>query len=169
MLTALKEELKRLAADPNDEFHNKVKKILGKRATVILEERLKQVILLMPNLVGRIRVQWEQNNADPEVKKLGGFLFAYLYSPRDFLSEEKHGLFGYLDDACLVVNVYERVLQGNVNASEEDLEYLAVIARTRRYVKAVIPEVSEKIEAMVEAAVTGDGYGKFAASFEGAA
>jgi len=169
MLAAFKEELKRLADDPNEDFHNKVRKRVGKRATSILENRLKQIILLMPTLVKRIRIHWEDKRSAAETRKLGSFLFAYLYNPMDFLSKDEHGLLGYLDDAYLVVDVYERVLKGSANLSEEDKSYLTVIAKTKKYVEAVIPEESKKIKKMVDSALSGEGYEAFASAFQGAA
>lgn len=169
MLAAFKEELKRMAVDPGDDFHGKVKRRIGKKATLILEKRLKQIILLMPSLVKRIRIHWQDEAADPEIKRLGGFVFAYMYNPKDFLSKDEHGLFGYLDDAYLVVTVYERVIQGNVTINEEDQAFLDTIAKTKKYVKAVIPDETKKIEAMVEGALAGKGYERFASAFTGAA
>lgn len=167
MLAAVKEELKRMAADPKDDFHGKVKKRVGKKATQILEKRLKQIILLMPSLMKRIRIHWEAEGTDVEIKKLGGFVFAYMYHPHDFLSKDEHGLFGYLDDAYLVVNVYERVLQGVPSLSEEDQEFLEIITKTKKYVKAVIPDETQKIEEMVEGALRDEQFDKFAAAFKG--
>lgn len=167
MLRAFKEELKRLENDPNDDFHEKVKRRIGRKATEILEKRLKQIILLMPNLVGRIRIHWEKEGADPKIKKLGGFVFAYMYHPQDFLSKDEHGFFGYLDDAYLVASVYERVLQDVAGPNKDDQEYLATLAKTKKYVKAVIPDETKKIEEMVEGALQDGAYEKFAAAFKG--
>ncbi|MDA9101365.1 hypothetical protein N9K06_01670 [Omnitrophica bacterium] len=169
MLVAFKEELKRLAADPNDKFHSKVKARVGKKATRILETRLKQMILLTPSLLRRIQFHWQDESADARIKKLGGFVFAYLYNPKDFLSEDEHGLYGYLDDAYLVINIYERVLQGAANLSEEDRDFLEKISHSKKYMKALIPDETQKIEKMVESALNGEGFEKFSAAFQGAA
>ena len=169
MLVAFKEELKRLAADPKDDFFGKVKKRVGKKATQLLEKRLKQIILIMPSLVRRIRFHWEAQQSDAAIKKMGGFVFAYMYHPNDFLSKDEHGLFGYLDDAYLIASVYERVLKGSVKPSKEDLKYLETISKSKKYVQAVIPDETLKIEEMVEGALRDGRYEKFAGAFKGAA
>ena len=165
MLVALKEELKRLAVDPNDPFHSKIKNRVGKRATEVLEKRLKQLILIMPTLLKRIRIHWDRKDSSVSTKKLGGFVFAYLYHPEDFLSEKEHGLFGYLDDAYLVICVYEKVLQENLNIDAEDLEFLTVIHKTKKYVESVIPEETRKIREMVEQAMIQESFDQFAKVF----
>lgn len=166
MLAAFKEELKRLAIDPQDPFHQKVRDRIGKRATLVVEKRLKQLILIMPGLVRRIHAHWDQSSAGSEIKRLGGFLFIYLYQPKDFLPEDEHGLFGYLDDAYLVLIVYEKVLCAVANEGgglgKEDEEYLKHIQSSKRYVKAVIAKEAKKIEAMVEKAIKTGEYRDFA-------
>ena len=166
MLTAFKEELKRLAVDPKDPFHLKIRQRVGKRATVILEKRLKQLILIMPGLVKRIHAHWEHSKSGSEIKKLGSFIFTYLYQPNDFLPEGEHGLFGYLDDAYLVVIVYEKVLRvpgvAATSMNDDDAYYLKQIHSSKKYVKAVIPKEVVKIEAMVEKAVKNESFDGFA-------
>jgi uncharacterized membrane protein YkvA (DUF1232 family) len=166
MLTAFKEELKRLAVDPNDPFHQKIRQRVGKRATLILEKRLKQLILMMPGLVKRIHAHWEQSTEGSEIKRLGGFVFTYLYNPNDFLPEGVHGLFGYLDDAYLVVIIYEKVIRvpgaAGISVNEDDIYYLKQIQSSKKYVKAVIPKEVMKIEAMVDKAIKNAAFDDFA-------
>ncbi len=166
MLTAFKEELKRLAVDPLDPFHQNIRDRIGKRATQVVEKRLKQLILIMPGLVRRIHVHWEKSNAGSEIKKLGGFMFIYLYQPKDFLPEDEHGLFGYLDDAYLVLVVYEKVVRATENAGgtldKQDEEYLKQILTSKRYIKAVIPRETKKIETVVDKAIKSGEYRDFA-------
>ncbi len=165
MLIALKEELKRLAADPKDPFHHKIRARVGKRATGMLEKRLKQTVLIMPSLITRIRIYWERKDSSASIKKLGGFLFAYLYNPQDFLSEEEHGLFGYLDDAYLVICIYEKVLEGNLGIDGEDIEFLKVITKTKKYVESLIPAETKKIKEMVDEAIADNSFNQFAEAF----
>ncbi len=166
MLNAFKEELKRLAVDPLDPFHQKVRERIGKRATLIVEKRLKQLILLMPGLVRRMHAHWAGSSSGSEIKKLGGFMFIYLYQPKDFLPEDDHGLFGYLDDAYLVLIVYEKVVRLKANAEgvidKDDEQYLKLIQESKRHVKAVIPKETKKIETMVENAIKTGEYREFA-------
>ena len=173
MLTAFKEELKRLAVDPLDPFHQRIRDRIGKRATLVVEKRLKQLILIMPGLVRSIRAQWEASKAGSEIKKLGGFMFIYLYQPKDFLPEDEHGLFGYLDDAYLVAIVYEKVVRAAEHAGaalgEDDEAYMKQIQTSKRYVKAVIPKETKKIEEMVEKAIKSGEYRDFAEAISSAA
>jgi uncharacterized membrane protein YkvA (DUF1232 family) len=167
MLVAFKEELKRLAADSTDPFHEKVKRRIGKRATHLLEDRLKQVILITPNIMGRIQYYWERKGSEYRVKKLGGFVLAYMYHPQDLLAEDEHGLFGYLDDAYLVASIYEKMLQEMPVPEPEDLEYAAIIAKNKRYIRAVIPAETEKIEQMIKEALGNEDFEMFAGAFSG--
>ena len=160
MLTAVKEQLKTLASDPTDQFHHKIRRRVGKRATSILEKKLKQFILLMPILVSRIHQHWNRQKSKSEIKKLGGFLLAYLYHPQDFISEAEQGLFGYLDDAYLVAVVYEAVLKelteaGNQLASEDE-KLRDEVKDLQRAATIVIPKEAEKINRMVEEILEGN-------------
>ena len=173
MLAAFKEELKRLAVDPDDPFHKKISQRIGKRATQVLEERLKRLILAMPGIVKRIHVHWMKSPAGSEIKKLGGFIFAYLYQPKDFLPEAEHGFFGYLDDAYLVAIVYEQVIRATGKREgqleEADMDYLKQIQASKKYVKAVIPEETKKIEDMVHKAVRHGDFNDFAEALKSVA
>ncbi len=154
MLTAFKEQLRTLAADPKDGFHVKIRKRVGKRATLLLEKRLKRTILLMPGLVARIYRHWREETASGEVKKLGGFLLTYLYHPADFLPEKVHGLFGYLDDAYLVLGVYEKVVRdvsmNGAKLSDWDKKFLEEFPLLRKSVRQVIPDEAEKVDALIQ-------------------
>lgn len=169
MLQAFKDELKRLSNLPDDPFHTKIKVRVGKRATAILEKHLKQMILLAPSLIARIRTLWQSKESGPEVKRLGSFVMAYLYHPKDFLAEEEHGLFGYLDDAYLVSEVYERVTARSPLVTQEDDEYLKLLAKSKKYVRSVIPDEAKRIEMMVEEALQSKQFESFASAFTGAA
>ncbi len=91
MLRAMKEQLKTLAETDQTNFHVHLRARVGKRATMILEDRLKEIIVLMPDLVGRIYQHWNNQENPTEVKRLGGYLLTYLYTPQDFLSTDKWG------------------------------------------------------------------------------
>ena len=160
MLTAIKEQLKTLASDPADQFHLKIRRRIGKRATYILEKKLKQLILLLPILVSRIHQHWNHQKSKSEIKKLGGFLLAYLYHPKDFLSEAEQGFFGYLDDAYLVAVVYETVLKELIESGEglvgTDEKLRDEVKDLQRAATIVIPKEAEKINRMVEEILEGN-------------
>jgi len=68
------------------------------------------MVLALPGMVEGIRESVEKTSLDPSVRRLESFALAYLYSPTDYLPEKSFGLFGYVDDAYLIANVYERTL-----------------------------------------------------------
>jgi len=154
MLNSFKEQLKQLVIDPNDKFHLHLRKRVGKRATLLLEKRLKQIILLMPGVVARIYVLWERDKTPLQAKHLGGFLLAYMYHPKDFFPEQDYGLFGYLDDAYVAAAIYQEVLKDSaaagikIEAADEKL--LKDLLTLKKAVKTVIPKEIEKIEKMIE-------------------
>lgn len=159
MLSAFKEKLKDLAYDSGDSFKTAVKRRVGKRATALLEKRLKRVILLMPELVSRAYRHWNSDAASSQIKRLGGFLLTYLYHPKDFLPEEEYGFFGYLDDAYLVLIVYESVLldlqKNRVVISAWDEDFLSQCALWKKSVRAVIRDEAKRIDSMLEEILMG--------------
>jgi len=174
MLNAVKEDLKKLAVSPSDPFHALLRRRIGKKATALLESRLRHFVLMMPGLLHRIHEHWRQPGASGKARRLGGFVFAYLYNPKDFLAEDEYGFFGYLDDAYLVALVFEKVMYEERDTrfhhtEKEDRELLNQIASTKRYVKAVIPEETRRIEAMTESAIRDGKYEAFASAFGSAA
>ena len=158
MLQEWKEQLRLLASAPDSQFHLNIRERVGKKATAILEKKLKELIFLMPNLVSRTYAYWAKQKSSSKVKKMAGFLLVYLYHPKDFLPEEC-GLFGYLDDAYLAALVYERVLK----EASSDLEGLTVIDQgflervesLKHSAKMVIPKEAQAIDRMVEEILEG--------------
>lgn len=153
MLKAMQEQLKTLAENDHTNFHLNLRKRVGKKATVILEEKLKEIIIVMPDLVSRIYFYWDKSNNTSEVKKLGGYLLTYLYTPEDFLSTKEWGLFGYLDDAYFVAKMYTQVIDevkfSNEDVDGIDLKYYDQAKYLKTYVRGVIPKETEKIDEMI--------------------
>jgi len=153
MLKAMKEQLKYLAQEDANNFHVQLRTRVGKKATAILETRLKEIILLMPDLVSRIYFYWNQSKSDTKSKKLGGYLLTYLYTPEDFLSAKEWGLFGYLDDAYFVAKIYTQVIDGAIKEKQKtagiDLKYYEEAKFLKKYVRSVIPKETKKIDDMI--------------------
>jgi len=152
VLHAFKEHLKSLASDPKDPFLFKVRQRVGKRAAVLLEKRLRRLVAITPDVVERVYALWHQFGKDLPARKVGGYLLTYLYHPKDFLNEEEHGLFGYLDDAYFTALVYEFVLErlqetGN-QLTAQDKRFLKEISNMKDSARIVIPNEAEKIELM---------------------
>jgi len=126
---------------------------VGKKATAALEDRLREIILLMPDLVSRIYFYWNRSKVNTKSKKLGGYLLTYLYTPEDFLSAKEWGLFGYLDDAYFVAKIYTQVIDDAIEEKQKvagmDMKYYEEAKFLKKYVRGVIPKESKKIDDMV--------------------
>lgn len=160
MLKAFKEQIRTLAADPSDKFHAHIKQRMGKRATHLLEQKLKNFIFLTPGILGRVYSLWSHIKSPSSVKVLGGYLLTYMYSPKDFLPEKTKGLFGYLDDAYFAALVYERVVEevekGGLTISREDENFLAQLEPLKKVAKLVLAEESRQIENMLKEILDGN-------------
>lgn len=154
MLFAFREHLKQLANDDQDPFHAKIRARVGKRATKLLEKRLRQLIVITPDVVDRVHLLWRQFPKDAPAKKVGGYLLSYLYHPKDFLDEGKHGLFGYLDDAYFAALVYEFVLKSvqkaGLKLTPKDNRFLCEVVNMKAAAKLVIPDEAKKIDDMFQ-------------------
>ena len=160
MLKALNERLNRLAHDPNDDFHVQIRGRIGKKATRLFEQRLKNLICLMPQVLARGLGYCKRKEVPGDIKKSIGFALTYLYHPNDFLPEDHERLFGYLDDAYCIALIHEKVLKtlrkARVPVSAADQDFLKQFALTKRSVKAVIPEEGKAIVEMVNGLFRGD-------------
>ncbi|VAW13762.1 hypothetical protein MNBD_BACTEROID05-1174 [hydrothermal vent metagenome] len=160
MLKAMKEQLKYLAQNDENNFHVHLRARVGKKATAVLEDRLKELVLLMPDLVKRIYFYWNQSKSNTRSKKLGGYLLTYLYTPEDFLSIDKWGLFGYLDDTYFVAKVYTQVIDNETKENRKisgiDLKYYKEAKFLKKYVRGVIPKEAKKIDDMIFQLIEGN-------------
>ena len=160
MLRALKEQLKVLALDQDAKFHDVLRKRVGKKATELFENRMKQFIMLMPDLVERIYYYYGNLQKDnSKTKELGSFVLTYLYHPDDLISED-WGLFGYLDDAYFVAVVFEKIIaevsQEDQLLIEPDKTFNETIRHLKVSARSVIPEEALKIDQMIADIVKGD-------------
>ena len=161
MLRAMKEQLKILALDEDKRFHNILRARIGKKATGLLENRLKQLIILMPDLVERIHYYYGHLQKDNSItKKLGGYMLTYLYHPTDFISEEEWGLFGYLDDAYFGAAVFEKIIH-EVSVEDQiliepDKKFNESLKLLKASARSVIPKEASKIDNMIQDIVNGE-------------
>lgn len=153
MLRAMKEQLKILAFEDQQNFHVNLRGRVGKKATSVLEDKLKEIIVLMPDLVERIYMYWNRSDNQSKVKKMGGYLLTYLYTPEDFLSTKEWGLFGYLDDAYFVAKMYTQVIdevhESGGKVLGVDLKHYDHAKYLKKYVRGVIPKETQKIDEMI--------------------
>ena len=110
MFNTLQKQLKLLATDPNDPFTATIRKLVGPRDAVYYERPLRAMILAMPAMIGQIRGWSTESKFLSPIKRLHGFIMAYIHNPEDLLPERKMGFFGYIDDAYLVAKVYQRTM-----------------------------------------------------------
>ncbi len=154
MLHAFKDQIKSLAVHPQDPFRTYLRKRMGKKATEILEKKVKRFILMTPDIVTRTYGLWAKSRSPNQIKKLGGYLLTYLYHGKDFLPEESQGLFGYLDDAYVAATVFENAMNEmhtiGLKTNQKDEQLLKEVATLRRIVARVIPIEAAKIHQMVE-------------------
>lgn len=173
MLRALKKQLNQLAADPQDPFSNKIKATVGPAEFENTSREIKNFILLLPEMIGQIRIWAEDDRVPPQIKRLHGFVLTYLYHPLDLLPEEPYGLFGYLDDAYLVGDVYHRTMMFAKSGLDVGLdnEFSAKIGGWLQLVRTVIPKEAGIIDSLVEELVKGNekAFNKLLAQTEGPA
>ncbi|HOY10533.1 MAG TPA: hypothetical protein PLB05_10750 [Candidatus Omnitrophota bacterium] len=160
MLRALKKQLKVLALDEDNKFHEALRKRVGKRATELFENRTKQLILLMPDVVERIHYYYgHMQKDDSRTKKLGGYLLTYLYHPKDLIGDE-WGLLGYLDDAYFAAVVFEKIIKEVAKEDqllvEPNKEFNESLRHLKVTVRSVIPKEAQKIDQMVEEIIKGE-------------
>ena len=169
MLKALDERLKRLSKDPNDDFHDQVRCRIGKKATRLFEQRLKNMICLMPQLLSKSLAYCNRKEVPANLKRSIGFSLTCLYHPGDFLPEDSEKLFGYLDDAYCIALVYERILRtlqkARVKLSVFDQSFLKQFPLMRRNVNAVIPKEGKAISEMIDGVFRGN-YDSFYSVFK---
>ena len=159
MLQALKNQLTQLAADPRDPFAAKIREQVGARQALRYVKPLRDLILVMPQLIAQIRAWSSEPKMPSHVKRLHGFVLTYLYHPFDFIPDEGTGLFGYLDDAYLVASVYERTkchIDHTEERSRSKMGRLAAqvpgwLELTRQF----LPGVTQRIDYMVDEIIEG--------------
>jgi uncharacterized membrane protein YkvA (DUF1232 family) len=160
MLNALENQLRYLAQNNFDKFRDEVKEHAGGHITDEQISALKEFIFLLPITLRQLSIYWNRKDTPPKAKKVSGFIITYIYQPKDLLPEEKHGLFGYIDDAFLVVQSYLKIhdhfLKDWHQMPPEDLE---LTKRARKLIvvpQMFIPEITAKIDKLIDSVVSGD-------------
>ncbi len=159
MLKALSDKLKELARNTDDDFRAAVKKQLDGKVTEEQIGTLKEFIFLLPPTLKILDSYWDDPKTPPDVKKLSGLLIAYIIRRDDIFSDEKLGLFGYLDDSYIVVTAFmkiqEMILRDWQDKSSEERE---LTERARKLIVApriVIPEETTGIDEVMELYIRG--------------
>ena len=154
MINALSNKLKELGRTENGEFKAILKQRLNGKVTDEQAGAIKEFIFLMPPVMKILISYWKDSKVPGEVKRLGGLLNAYVVRRDDLISDEKLGLFGYLDDSYIVVSAFlkiqDKFLRDWQDKSKEEIE---LTERARRLINApriVIPEEAGKIDEVIE-------------------
>lgn len=158
MLKAFKNQLKLMAMDPADSFAELLRRRVGAQEAALCEQPLRNMILVMPDMLVQIRVWMVEPGMSDELRRLQGFVLTYLYHPKDFLPEDHNGLFGYLDDAFLASLAFQRTLterRGLGYDSSMEREIAEQLPDWLKHVREVIPQEAEQIERMLDELLTG--------------
>lgn len=154
MIKALSDKLKELARSTGEEFKAILKERLNGKVTDEQISALKEFIFLLPPTLKVLTSYWNDSKIPQEVKRLSILLTAYIIRRDDLISDEKLGLFGYLDDSYIVVSAFLKIqdlyLRDWQDKSREELE---LAKRARNLIIAsriVIPEETEKIDEAIE-------------------
>jgi uncharacterized membrane protein YkvA (DUF1232 family) len=160
MLHAFDNHLRELANTTNGQFREELRKRGNGKFTEDQVATLKEFIFLLPTALKQLSRYWNRKNTPPDAKRLSGFIMTYVYQPKDFLSEESIGLFGYLDDTYLVVSAYLKIhdhfLTDWHDKSPEDMDLTERAHKLITAPRLVIPEVTERIDLMLDKLVAGN-------------
>lgn len=158
MLRAMKEQLVFLAKEDRGRFHQALALKIGDKASPELEERLKRIILRMPDFITRIHYFWKTAESDSKVKVIGGYILMNLYSPSNLVSKSEWKLFGYLDDAYLVAKFFTTVvdqLRSNDVLSGEDHLLYDEAKFLKVAVREVLPQESARTDRLIQGLLEG--------------
>ena len=159
MLRALKEQLMQLSTVDKDSFAEKIQAHISEHEAPAAINSLRNLILIMPDLIHQIRVWANDSRVPAKDKELHGFILTYLYQPVDFLPESEHGFFGYLDDAYFVGAVYISTMLHMDYGTRQFLQNLSglenKVPEWLETARKVMPDEAEKIDVLVKQLLEG--------------
>jgi uncharacterized membrane protein YkvA (DUF1232 family) len=125
---------------------------VGKRSKAV--QRLKDFILVIPDMISQLRIGFDVAKDNPALRRLHGFMMTYLYHPLDFVPDDDKGLFGYLDDAYFIGNIYHRMMLHLEAQKQQALSGAnAFEQRIRpwlRLTRKVLPQEAARIDRMLD-------------------
>jgi uncharacterized membrane protein YkvA (DUF1232 family) len=150
MLRALQNHLRDLAEDKTGKLKKEIEVRWGDEVTEDQVHAIKEFIFLMPPCLKVLSQYWSEKKTPAQAKNLAGLIITYVYHPHDLISDEEHGLFGYIDDAYLVVASFLRIQHMYIHdwAEKSELER-DLIERAKELINApklVIPDEAAKID-----------------------
>ena len=160
MLKALANQLRNLADTTADQFVEAIRKRLDGKATEEQVSKLKEFIFLLPPALKQLSGYWNEKSTPTKAKEISGLIISYIYQPNDFLPEGNTGLFGYLDDAYVVVSAFLRIqdlyLRNWQDKSDEEQE---LARRARDLIVApriIMPDEAVRIDRMIDSFMSGE-------------
>jgi uncharacterized membrane protein YkvA (DUF1232 family) len=160
MLKVLDDQLRSLANFDADSFHEEIAKHLNGKVTEEQIKAVKEFIFLLPPVLKQLNNYWSNKRTPHEAKKLSGLILTYFFHPNNFISEESSGLFGYIDDAYMVVSTFLRIEEiSQRDWHEKSSEELDLLRRCRALIIAprlVIPNEAAKIDELIYSMIHGE-------------
>lgn len=154
MLKALQKELRELADVSIEKLRDEITKKFNSRATDEQVQAIKDFIFLMPPALKILSMYWSDKKTPAKTKKLAGLILTYVYHPNDYINDKEYGLFGYLDDAYLVVSSFLKIQDMYIRNWDDKSELERdIIQRSKRLINApqiVIPKISERIDSTID-------------------
>jgi len=154
MLKALFEQLRKLADEQEDSFIEEIKRKQGGKVNEDQIKAVKEFIFLLPAVLEQMIEYFNTDSVPSDVKQLSGHIIAYIYNPSDFVSEEEHGLFGYIDDAFLAVSAFLRMQDSHKKDwQEKSKEELELLKRSRELIhipELLIPNETKKVDQLLD-------------------
>jgi uncharacterized membrane protein YkvA (DUF1232 family) len=159
MLKALQTQLRALAEKDADRLRQEIAKRFGFKATDEQVHAIKEFIFLMPPTLKVLSQYWGNKSVPSNIKRLANSILTYVYHPHDLISENEYGLFGYLDDAYLVVSTFSRIQDLYIRNWDDKSELERdLIERTKKLINApklVIPDTVEIIDSALDKLING--------------
>ncbi len=154
MLEVLAYQLRQLADEGEEEFRAVLKSRIKGSLTEEQVKATKEFIFLLPPVLRYLSAYWNDKKAPRELRRFSSNIIAYIYHPHDYLAEEELGLFGYLDDAYVVVSAFLKIQETYLKDwQEKSREELELVERARELIsvpKVLIPNVTERLDKLFE-------------------
>jgi len=150
MLRALQNHLRDLAEDKTGKLKSEIEARWGDEVTEDQVHAIKEFIFLLPPSLKVLSQYWSDKKTPAKLKNLAGLIITYVYHPHDLISDKEHGLFGYIDDAYLVVASFLRIQDMYIRdwADKSELER-DLIERAKELInvpKLIIPDEATEID-----------------------
>jgi hypothetical protein len=153
MLRAMKEQLVYLVKEDRGQLKSLLIKRIGNKANEELEERLKRIIVLTPDLIARIYFYWSRSKTSSKTKILGGYILTTLYSPLDSYNQQDKIIVGYLSSAYLVAKFYTAIIDNveeRVLITHDDYAMYENSKFLKKAVREVMPQEALKTDLVLE-------------------